>query len=64
MIYAKTSKMFRETVLTEKSLRVSSCICLCLGSLSGPPEEEDDDPENTIILSQLVAFEGIIELLS
>ena len=63
-MHVNTSKRFRETVLHQSSLHVSSCICLCLGSLSGPPEDEDDDPENNIILSQLVAFEGIIELLS
>ena len=63
-MYRNTAEIFQQTVLQQSRLRVSSCICLCLGSLSGPPEDKSEDPENKEILSQLVGFEGIIHLLS
>lgn len=62
-LYLDITGMFRDFILKQPSLEVTNCICLGLGSLSGKDMYDSDDQSGQS-LSQLVAFEGMIDLLS
>lgn len=61
--YQELSTFFNQTLLKQETLRINSCMCLCLGSFSAdtkyPGRKSYKDS-----LSELVAFESWVELLS
>ena len=61
--YLDLSTIFQETILEQSSLKVTNCICLALGTISGRSQAaEPEDLQRS--MSQLVFFERIVELLS
>ena len=62
-LYLDIMDIFRDFILKQSSLEVRNCICVGLGSLSGRDVFEEFDQSGQS-LSQLVAFESMIGLLS
>ena len=63
--YRELYDFFTDVLLNIDTFQIKSCMCLCLGSITAewPHVEGWVDP-GTNSLSQLVAFESWIELLS
>lgn len=63
--YRELHEFFTDVLLKINTFQIKSCMCLCLGSITaGRPCLEDFDVPCTNSLSQLVAFESWVELLS
>ena len=60
--YRKFQVFFQDVILKVESLQVTSCMCLCLGSLTWDTHCRDCDRQGP--MAQLVAFESWIEMLS
>lgn len=69
--YRELHEFFTNVLLNIDTFRIKLCLCLCLGSLTadwprmeGCDRVEEQGGSCTTSLSQLVAFESWIELLS
>lgn len=60
--YGDLVSFFKETVLRNNSVKITTCMNLCLGSLSGPSWTTEHNGVDHA-MSQLVAFESMVELL-
>lgn len=61
--YKDIFKFFIDTLLKLDTIDIDSCMCLCLGSLSCERNSPGEKEYNRS-MSQLVAFESLVELLS
>ena len=62
--YKASFNLIEQTVLPQKHLDVTICMCLGLGSFTGVHGKEFGEENRNRVLSQLVAFEGWVEQLS
>ena len=62
--YSACHELLTNTVLKQESIQITQCMCLCLGSLSGQVGMICLGENYSRSMSQLVAFEGWVELLS
>ena len=62
--YQKIRHFFSEVLLNMENLQVTSCMCLCLGSLTWNLGKPCNCQDCIGPMSQLVAFESLVELLS
>lgn len=60
--YRDLASFFKETVLRNDGMVITACMCLCLGTLSGPSWTTIHNSAD-FAMSQLVAFESMVELL-
>ena len=54
--------VFLKSILDDGSVHITTCLCLCLGTLSGPSWTSRYD-SSSAAMSQLVAFESMVEIL-
>ena len=62
--YSECRELLINTVLKQKNIRITQCMCLCLGSLSTQQTVGRGKKKYSHSMSQLVAFEGWVESLS
>ena len=64
--YSACHKLLTNTVLNQSNIQITQCMCLCLDTLSGKSITRRLGVETRYCcaVSQLVAFEGWVELLS
>lgn len=62
--YRASFNLIEQTLLKQKHLEISLCMCLGLGSFTGVHDKEFGEESRNRALSQLVAFEGWVEQLS
>lgn len=62
--YSACRELLINTVLMRKNIRITQCMCLCLGSLSTQQTVGRGKKKYSHSMSQLVAFEGWVESLS
>ena len=60
--YSACRELLANTVLKQANIEITQCMCLCLSSLSTEAHEFHKDYSRP--MSQLVAFEGWVDLLS
>ena len=60
--YRDLAALFEDDILDNDRIKITACMCLCLGTLSGPSWLPNGKSYNSS-MSQLVAFESMVELL-